>query len=176
VTAAIGQAAKGGHAREPKGGGHEREPKGGGHELRRGGHGALSVLSSRPAWVLVAVVAIVALAIGSVHPPQPSSAARIAHLDSIVKCPSCVDLSIAQSDAPIAIGLRAEVATWVHEGLSDSRIEQLIVARFGDQVLLVPSGSGADVLLWVVPVSVVGAAGFLLAAYLWRRRSLEALP
>jgi cytochrome c-type biogenesis protein CcmH len=99
---------------------------------------------------------------------------RIAHLDSVIKCPSCVDLSIAQSDAPIAVGLRAEVAAWVHEGLSDTRIEQLVVARFGAQALLVPSGSGVDVLLWAVPASVVGGAAVLLAVYLWRRRRLEA--
>jgi cytochrome c-type biogenesis protein CcmH len=133
----------------------------------------LSVVSSRPAWLLVVVVAAVALGVGSVHSGQTSSAARIAHLDSVIKCPSCIDLSIAQSDAPIAVGLRAEVAAWVHEGLSDTRIEQLVVARFGEQVLLVPSGSSADVLLWAVPVGVVGLAGVLLAMYLWRRRRLE---
>jgi cytochrome c-type biogenesis protein CcmH len=124
--------------------------------------------------VVVAVVALAALGIGSLHPAQPSSSARIAHLDSVIKCPSCIDLSIAQSDAPIAVGLRAEVAAWVHEGLSDARIEQLVVARFGEQALLVPSGSGADVLLWAVPIAVVGGAGALLAVYLWRRRRLEA--
>jgi cytochrome c-type biogenesis protein CcmH/NrfF len=136
------------------------------------GRPVLSVLASRPAWVAVVVVLLVALGIGSVHPAQPSSSARIAHLDSVIKCPSCVDLSIAQSDAPIAVGLRSEVAAWVHQGLSDAQIEQLVVARFGEQALLVPSGSGADV-LWALPVSAVGAACVLLAAYLWRRRRLE---
>ena len=131
-----------------------------------------SLLSSRAAWVAVAIVAVVALGFGSVHAAQPSSAARIAHLDSVIKCPSCVDLSIAQSDAPIAVGLRVEVASWVHDGLSDSRIEQLVVARFGEQALLVPSGSPADVALWAVPISVLGVAAFLLSAYLWRRRRL----
>jgi cytochrome c-type biogenesis protein CcmH len=138
-------------------------------------HAALSALASRPAWVVVAVVAVVALAVGSVHPAQANSAARIAHLDSLIKCPSCVDLSIAQSDAPIAVGLRAEVAAWVHAGLSDARIEQLVVARFGEQVLLVPSGSGAEVLLWAVPLTVFGLAAMLLGAYLWKRRRLKAV-
>lgn len=133
----------------------------------------LSVLASRPAWVLVAVVAVVALAIGSVHSHGPTAATRIARLDSLIKCPSCVDLSIAQSDAPIAVALRADVAGWVHEGLSDATIEQLVVTRFGPQVLLVPTGSGADVLLWVVPILLVGGGGVLLAVYLWRRRRLE---
>ena len=143
------------------------------HNGWRSGQHVASVLASRPAWVIVAVIAVLALGFGSVHPAQPSSSARIAHLDSVIKCPSCVDLSIAQSDAPIAVGLRAEVAAWVHEGLSDARIEELVVARFGEQALLVPSGSGADVLLWAVPVVAIGGAGVLLAVYLWRRRRLE---
>ncbi len=140
------------------------------------GRVVLSVLSSRLGWLAVAVVAVVALGVGSVHPSQPGTAERISHLDSLIKCPSCVDLSIAQSDAAIAVGLRAEVAAWVHQGLSDSRIEQLVVARFGEQALLVPSGSGADVLLWAVPVTVLGVAAGVLAGYLWRRRRLERSP
>jgi cytochrome c-type biogenesis protein CcmH len=143
------------------------------HNRWRFGQHVASVLASRPAWVIVAVIAVLALGFGSVHPAQPSSSARIAHLDSVIKCPSCVDLSIAQSDAPIAVGLRADVAAWVHEGLSDARIEELVVARFGEQALLVPSGSGADIFLWAVPVVTIGGAGVLLAVYLWRRRRLE---
>jgi cytochrome c-type biogenesis protein CcmH len=142
-------------------------------QVRGAGAFVLSALCSRAAWAVIAVVAAVALAVGSVHPGEPSSAARIAYLDSVIKCPSCVDLSIAQSDAPIALGLRAEVGTWVHEGLSDSRIEQLVVARFGEEVLLVPSGSGADVFLWAVPVAVLAIAVGVLGAYLWSRRRLE---
>jgi len=133
---------------------------------------ALSLLASRPAWLVAVVVAVVALGVGSVHPQPPSATARIARLDSGIKCPSCVDLSIAQSDAPIAVALRVEVAAWVHAGLSDSRIEHLVVARFGEQVLLVPTGSGLDVLLWAVPVVLVGGSGVLLGVYLWRRRRL----
>ena len=47
------------------------------------------------------------------------------------------------------------------------------MARFGERVLLVPTGSSADLLLWVVPIAVVGGGGVLLAVYLWRRRRLE---
>ena len=61
----------------------------------------------------------------------------------------------------------------MHAGLSDARIEQLVVARFGQQALLVPSGSGVDVLLWVLPVVGLGVPAVLLAVYLWRRRRLE---
>ncbi|HLN07009.1 MAG TPA: cytochrome c-type biogenesis protein CcmH [Acidimicrobiales bacterium] len=153
--------------------GIEDEVRATGGKVSTGRRSALPLLASRPAWVLAAVLAIIALGIGSVHSSPPSRAARIDQLDSIIKCPSCVDLSIAQSDAPIAVALRADVAAWVHQGLSDTRIEQLVVARFGEQVLLVPTGSSADVLLWVVPVSALGGSSLLLAVYLWRRRRLE---
>ena len=100
------------------------------------------------------------------------------------KKPLFADYSVSPPDAlsagqPVTLRdlighvVRAEVAAWVHEGLSDGRIEQLVVARFGEQVLLIPSGSGADLLLWVVPVAVIGGGGVLLAGYLWRRRRLE---
>ena len=141
---------------------------------RPGGKVALSGLLA-PGWLAAAAVAVVALAIGSVHPAQASSSARISYLDSVIKCPSCVDLSIAQSEAPIAVGLRAEVAHWVHQGLSDARIEQLVVSRFGEQVLLVPSGSGAACALGR-PGTVLAVAALVLGVYLWRRRRLGAAP
>ncbi len=59
----------------------------------------------------------------------------------------------------------------MHAGLSDARIEQLVVARFGEQALLVPSGSGVDVLLWVLPVVGLGVAGGSA-----RRLPVEATP
>jgi cytochrome c-type biogenesis protein CcmH len=135
---------------------------------------ALALVSSRPAWALLVVAAIVALGVGSVHPRAQSATSRIAYLDSVIKCPSCVDLSISQSDAPIAAALRADVAAWVREGLSDGRIENLVVARFGEGVLLVPTGSGADALLWAVPAALIGGAALLLAFHLWSHRRVEA--
>lgn len=134
------------------------------------------VLESPVAWLALVVVVVAALAVGSVHPPVPGDAARIARLDSVIKCPSCVDLSIAQSQAPLAVDLRNQVARWVHLGLSDAQIEQTVVQRYGPGALLVPTGSRADALLWVIPAVVVGGGAVLLGGYLWRRRRLEEAP
>ena len=132
----------------------------------------VSVLSSRAAWLCAAATLLVALGIGSVHPPVPSATARVAYLETVIKCPSCADLSIGQSEAPIAVALRSQVSAWVGGGLSDAEIEHLVVARFGPAVLLVPEGSGAAVALWALPIASIVVAAGVLALYLWRRRLL----
>jgi cytochrome c-type biogenesis protein CcmH len=119
-----------------------------------------------PGWILLALVVVVALVIGSIHPPPSTDAARIARLDSIIKCPSCDDLSIAESDASTAVALRALVATDVHGGETDAQIEAYVVGRYGSSILLSP----ADSIVWVLPVilGVVVVGAFTVV--MWRRR------
>jgi cytochrome c-type biogenesis protein CcmH len=123
---------------------------------------------------VLGVLAIALLVIGSINPPVSSASARISRLDSIVKCPACEDLSIAQSNAPTSVTLRNEVAAWVHAGWTDQRIEQTIVDRYGQSGLLLPSASGVDALLYVVPLAAIGAAAVCLGWFLWRRQRQQA--
>lgn len=128
------------------------------------------LLQSRGAWLALVVAAVGLLAFGSVHPRPAPAAARIAHLEAVIKCPACDDLSLAQSDAPSAVALREAVARWVHEGLSDAEIERRVVARYGPAELLVPPRAGLDALVWVLPLVVVGGGLLALGALAWRRR------
>jgi cytochrome c-type biogenesis protein CcmH/NrfF len=124
---------------------------------------------SRAAWLVLVIVAVAVLAIGSIHNTS-GTAAREAQLDSLIKCPACEDLSIAQSDAPSAVALRHRVSTFVLQGWSDARVEAWITGRYGSDALLVPPTSGASETLYVVPVAAVGIAAAGLGWYLWRRR------
>lgn len=126
--------------------------------------------ATKLAWTVLAIIAVVVLAIGSSHPPPTPAAARISHLDSIVRCPACEDLSIAQSDAPSSLSLRREVRREVLAGWSDQRIEAHVVARFGSGALLTPSPGGVSTTLYLVPVGLIGIAVLLLGRFLWRRR------
>jgi cytochrome c-type biogenesis protein CcmH/NrfF len=128
------------------------------------------LLGSKAAWAVLLVTVVVLLVVGSQGGPSSAAAGRIAHLDSLIKCPACEDLSIAQSDAPSSVTLRHEVAAWVHAGWSDSRIEQAVVDRYGPGGLLLPQGTGAARLLYIVPVSAIAAAAATLFWHLWRRR------
>lgn len=123
-------------------------------------------LASRSAWAALFLVAAIALTIGSVHHRPPDAAGRAAYLDSIIKCPSCDDLSIAQSDAGVAVALRREVREFVDRGWSNGRVEQFVVAQYGSNELLAPSSD----LAWLIPLVVGALAVFAVAAALVRAR------
>jgi len=100
-----------------------------------------------------------------------TNAARAAGLDRLVAAPPRGDLSIAQSNAPLAIELRRQVATEVAHGWSDARILDGIARRYGTQILLEPPAGGLDTVLWAAPVALaVGAVVVLAAASVRRRR------
>jgi cytochrome c-type biogenesis protein CcmH len=121
---------------------------------------------SRWSWALLVVVAAVALSVGSVHQTAPDAAARSAYLDSIIKCPSCDDLSIAESDAGVAAALRAEVRQRVARGWSDERIERFVVAQYGPDEILSPSSD----LPWLIPLLVGAVAVLAIGSALVRTR------
>lgn len=129
--------------------------------------------------MLLAVVAVALLTVGSVRAAKSPEAARTSALESLIKCPQCDDLSIAESDAPSSVQLRHRVATFVAAGWSNGRIESWVTARYGSNALLLPPAGGANETLYVLPAALVALAAAGLAWYLWRRRSLarhEAAP
>ena len=94
---------------------------------------------------------------------------RAAALDAQLRCPSCDDLSVAQSSASAAVAVRHEVLHLARRGWSDQRIDDRLVGQYGPTILLRPPTSGLASLVWIVPA--VAAAGALaaLGALFWRR-------
>lgn len=138
--------------------------------VARPGRRVLAAMQGLPGWILIAVIAAATLAIGSVHPASSSAAARISRLDSIIKCPSCDNLSIAESNAATARTLRAVVAADVRAGESDAEIESYVVSRYGAAILLSPTNS----VVWIVPIVVLVVSAGGLALFLVRRGRLSA--
>ncbi|MGA7834797.1 MAG: cytochrome c-type biogenesis protein CcmH [Acidimicrobiales bacterium] len=118
------------------------------------------VLKSFTVWC-VALVAVAAVAV-LVNPHGSSQAVRIAHLETLVRCPACRDLSVAESNATSAIAVRDEIATGVKAGRSDNQILTSLENSYGTSILLSPPTSGLGALLWLVPalgaVLLVGSA------------------
>ena len=110
----------------------------------------MRVLRSFRLWCL-ALLCVGTLAL-VIAPGGATQQNRITHLETLVKCPSCEDLSVAQSNATSAIAVRHEITRRVHEGQSDSRILTSLEAVYGTSILLSPPTSGLGALLWVVPV------------------------
>jgi cytochrome c-type biogenesis protein CcmH/NrfF len=124
----------------------------------------VSVLRSFRLWCL-AFVCVLAVALIEA-PSTASTPGRIAHLETLVKCPACDDLSVAESNATSAIAVRHDIARRVHEGQSDNKILTSLEATYGTSILLSPSTSGLGSLLWLVPIFAVVAllvAGVRLA-------------
>ncbi len=102
----------------------------------------------------------------------PPTAGERAHaLATELRCPDCEGLSVADSSTSSARAIRADLARRAAAGDSDAQIRQVYVDRYGDSILLKPSGSGLGLLVWGLPVVVVvvGGAGLVLALARWRR-------
>ena len=126
-----------------------------------------------PLWTVLAVVLVAALLFGGgvFSSSPPSAAARAAAIESVIRCPSCEDLSVAASSAPTAIAVRAEVSRQVADGRSDGQIKEYLVARYGSAIVLEPATTGWAAVVWVLPVVVgIGAIGLLVLVLVRRRR------
>jgi len=68
----------------------------------------------------------------------PTDQERAASLEAQIRCPSCEDLSVAQSSTSSAIAVRHQIAAMIAAGQSDQAIESSLVARYGGTILLKP--------------------------------------
>lgn len=123
-------------------------------------------LGSFRLWI-VALVAVAALAWVSA-PSATTRVQRVTHLESLVKCPSCQDLSVAQSTSSASLAVRDQIVALVARGDSDTQILTTIENAYGPSILLSPSTSGMGALLWVVPSAVF--VGLVATVIVLRRR------
>lgn len=108
---------------------------------------------------------------------DPALQARYARLVDSLRCPKCENQAIGSSNAPVAVDMRRYVASWLLKGYSDDRIQDELVARFGEYVLYQPRLSSRTLLLWSGP-AVLGAlavAGIVLTVRS-RRYPIEVEP
>ncbi len=133
-------------------------------------------------WGGLAVVVVAALAVVVVAPGGgPRTAAeRARSLEKELRCVECQGLSVADSNSVTAQRMRADIERRVAAGdQSDAEIRRAYVDRYGDWILLRPTGGGLDALVWALPVVavVLGAAGIGVALWRWRRQpGPELLP
>jgi cytochrome c-type biogenesis protein CcmH len=125
-----------------------------------------------PLWTLFGVVVVIALIIGSgaLSSSPPTAAQRATAIESAVRCPTCEDLSVAQSSAPTAVAVRAAVARQIAEGRTDQQITSYLVDRYGSSIVLDPPASGWSLLVWLLPLLGGLVASAMVVAVLVRRR------
>lgn len=121
-------------------------------------------------WIALGVVVVVALAIVVWPRGERTPAARAQELETQLKCPECEGLSVADSNAPTSLAIRADIKRRIRAGESDEDIRAEYVARYGEQILLQPEGSGISLLVWVLPVVVLVLGAFGIGFVLARNR------
>lgn len=97
---------------------------------------------------------------------QEAEATRLMHG---LRCIQCQGQSIADSDAPMAATMRAEVRQQIAAGKKPEAIRQWMIERYGKWVSFEPEVKGAGLLLWATPLLMLLIA-LWLARGLFRRR------
>ena len=95
-------------------------------------------------------------------PTQEAAATQLMHA---LRCIQCQGQSIADSDAPMAATMRAEVRQQIAGGKKPETIKQSMIGRYGEWVSFEPEMKGAGLLLWAAPL-------LLLAIAMWLARGM----
>lgn len=93
---------------------------------------------------------------------------RARDISAGLRCLVCQNQSIDDSDAQLAKDLRLLVRERLVAGDTDQQVQDYLVQRYGEFVLLKPTFSSHNLLLWLTPVLVLVLGG--LGAYAAVRR------
>lgn len=130
------------------------------------------VVMSRRRWVVWALFAALATAAVIVIGQSAQRSANPAgDLAASLSCPSCAGQSVADSDSPVAAGMRQTIADQLAAGRTVDQVREWFTARYGPEVLR-HGTDGSEPLVWALPgVIVVGALAAAVATT--RRRHAE---
>ncbi|RPE71186.1 cytochrome c-type biogenesis protein CcmH [Pacificibacter maritimus] len=106
---------------------------------------------------------------------DPVLEGRAREISKDLRCLVCRNENIDESNALLAQDLRILVRERLVAGDTDAEVIDFVVARYGEYVLLNPTVLGANRLLWIAgPVMLFTALG-LVAVFIRRRQTEDAL-
>lgn len=94
--------------------------------------------------------------------------ARTTAVASALRCPVCQGESIQDSPSELAKQMRAVARDRLRSGDTPDQVKAYFVSRYGEWILLEPTTTGLNILLYVLPVVLV-VGGLALVAFLVRR-------
>lgn len=121
-------------------------------------------------WLPLAAVILLALAVGTFGTTGPATnGERVLEIAKTLKCQQCRGESVAESNADTSRAIVIDIAQRVERGQTDDQIRQFYVDKYGDAILLTPTGSGLTGLVWILPVValVLSLAGLTVAFRRW---------
>ncbi len=133
-------------------------------------------MTRRAVWGVMAVLLVGALAIGSQKEGPVTDEARVRRIGSDLRCPTCQGMSVADSEAPAAVGIREEIARRVAEGReTDGQIKDFILGLYPG-ISLRPETRGLGLVVWALPVVAAMVVVGVLTVVLVRRRRVTEPP
>ncbi|KOE64811.1 cytochrome c-type biogenesis protein [Aggregatibacter actinomycetemcomitans] len=86
---------------------------------------------------------------------SPQQEADYHALTRELRCPQCQNNNIADSNAAIAVDMRAKVFELLQEGKSKQDVVQYMVDRYGNFVTYDPPLTVATIILWIAPFALI---------------------
>jgi cytochrome c-type biogenesis protein CcmH len=99
---------------------------------------------------------------------SPNQELQYKSLLEILRCPKCQNQNIADSDATIAVDIRAKVYELTLAGKTQSEIIDYMVERYGDFVSYRPPIRSNTFLLWLLPILI-----FIMSIIVFSLRSYQ---
>ncbi|RAU16688.1 cytochrome c-type biogenesis protein CcmH [Nitrincola tibetensis] len=100
---------------------------------------------------------------------------RYAQLSRELRCPTCQNQNISDSDAPLAADLRRELHRMIESNQSDDQILDFMITRYGDFVHYRPRMAPETYFLWYGPIALMLIGlGVLLVVAKKRKRKQSA--
>ena len=119
------------------------------------------------------LLAVLLLVAGTVHAQElsPEQDSRYHALIAELRCLVCQNQSIAESNAPLAADLRANVRAQIAAGKTDAEIGEFVSARYSDFALYRPPFKARTWLLWLGPFALLLVIAAIAVAFVRRSRA-----
>jgi cytochrome c-type biogenesis protein CcmH len=116
---------------------------------------------SRALAALAAVLCLAAAADPAERLADPAKEARARSLFQEIRCVVCQNESIDDSEAELAADMRRLVRNEISAGASNDQVRASLVRRYGEFVLLTPTLSAANAVLWLAPFLIALGGGLV---------------
>ena len=77
---------------------------------------------------------------------------RTNEVGSLVRCPVCQGMSVADSPSEMAVNMKAQVRELLARGYTEEQILEYFERSYGQFVLLRPKFEGVTAAIWVIPI------------------------
>lgn len=107
------------------------------------------------------------------HFSTPEQKTRFTYLTEQYRCLVCQNETLADSNAPLAVDLKDQIASLIQQGKDDQAITHYLVQRYGDFVLFHPPLKTITYALWFGPFLLLLVGALVLVSFVRSRKNSQ---